>query len=401
MIRKLLVTTFVAVIVVASCSCGAVEMRGAWMGAWWPGYFTAKEIDASVAAAKKAGINAFFIQVRKNADAYYKSDIEPRGSGIAPGFDPLAYAIDRCHANGIQVHAWVNAFRVGSSKPSTDPNNVVNRHPDWINKTIDGKIMGTEGVYLDPGVPAARDYIAKIIIDIATRYDVDGIQWDYVRYPGVNFGYSDTALAYYFSDSGTATRPEPKDPKWQQWKRDQVTKLARSVYKHLHAIKPNIWVSASTITWGRCPSDFTMGDAYATVCQDWKSWMSEGILDANLPMCYKVESSASGAQSFRGWLEGFKRWNGGRPTWVGIDVDNNSDAGVIAQIEAIRKAGLEGFVLYKFNQIPRRNSLVEALAANCKTAPAPVKVPAPTKAPKPAAESGPGTPKLAPSLVVK
>lgn len=399
--RRFLIITAIVLVIAASCSCSANELRGAWMGAWWPGYFTPAQIDASIAAAKKAGINALFIQVRKNADAYYKSSIEPPGSGLAPGFDALAYAIKKSHAQGIQVHAWVNALRVGSSRPSTDPKNVVNVHPEWINKTRDGKILGTEGVYLDPGVPAARNYVARIMVDMATRYDLDGIQWDYIRYPGVNFGYSDIALARYYSESGTATRPAPSDPKWQQWKRDQVTTLARDVYQKLKAVKPKLVVSASTITWGRCPTEWEKGDAYATVSQDWKAWMSEGILDANLPMCYKVESSPQGAASFRGWLDGFAMWNGGRPTYVGIDVDNNTDAGVVAQIDAVRKAGLEGFVLYKFNESARRKTLVEALAAHMKTAPNPPKAPKPAQVPQQDKDTKPSAPKMAPRLIVK
>ncbi len=401
MARRSLISALLVLVLAASCSCVADEVRGAWLGAWWPGYFTPQEVDATIAAAKKAGINALFIQVRKNADAYYKSNIEPRGSGVAPGFDPLAYTIDKAHANGIRVHAWVNVLRVGSSRPPTDPKNVLNLHPEWVCKTVDGKTMGTEGVYFDPGVRAANDYIVKVILDIATRYNVDGIQMDYIRYPGINFGYSDIALARYYAETGTATKPDPKDPKWQQWKRNQVTNLAKAIYTRLHAVKPNIVVSASTITWGRCPTDFTMGDAYATVCQDWKAWMADGILDVNLPMCYKVQRTPQGAQSFAGWLDGFNRWNGGRATYVGIDVDNNDDAGVLAQIDAVRKAGLEGFVLYKFNQIPRRNSLVEAMAAWLKTAGTPTAAKKPASgSPAPKASQS-SKPKLAPSLVVK
>lgn len=397
MLRRLLITALVVAAVAGPCSA---EMRGAWLGAWWPGYFTAEQIDSTVAAAKKAGINALFIQVRKNADAYYKSDIEPQGSGVAAGFDPLAYAVEKAHAQGIQVHAWVNVFRVGSAATPKDPKNVVNVHPEWINKTVDGQTLSSNSVFFDPGVPAAREYLAKIIADIATRYNVDGIQLDYIRYPDSKFGYSDAALARYYAETGAKTKPDPKDPKWVQWKRDQVSMLVRDVYKQVHAIKPKIVLSASTIAWGSCAADYTGTEAYWRVCQDWKAWMAEGIIDANLPMCYKNESSATQAQSFRGWLAGFTKWSGGRPTYVGIDVDGNDDAGVLAQIAATRKAGLQGYVLYKFNQIPRRNSLVEAMAAAAKSASEPIKVTVPPTNAVPAEAPDSGKAKLAPSLVV-
>ncbi len=75
------------------------------------GFFTAGEVDATIAATKKAGMNALFIEVRKFADAYYDSKIEPHGSNIAADFDPLAYTIKKAHAEGIQVHAWVVVYR--------------------------------------------------------------------------------------------------------------------------------------------------------------------------------------------------------------------------------------------------------------------------------------------------
>lgn len=376
MARRLLIITCVAVAVLGSCACAANELRGAWLSAWSPGYYNAEQIDATIAAAKKAGINALFIQVRKNADSYYDSKLEPRASEVAEGFDPLAYAIDRAHAQRIQVHAWVNAFRVWTAMdPPSDPKHIVNLHPDWINRSNDGQTRSSEGVYLDPGVPAAREHIAKVMLDIATRYNVDGIQWDYIRYPGENWGYSDTALNRYHADSGTTTKPDPKDGKWLQWKRDQVTALVKTVYKDVHAIRPKLTISASTIVWGNCPADFRESDAYAAVCQDWKGWISEGVLDANLPMAYKIESSPKSAQSFRNWLTGFVNWGGGKPTYVGLEVGPNGPTGILAQIEAVRKSGLGGYVLFAFNQSEKRDALVDALAGAAKTSSEPAKDP--------------------------
>lgn len=352
------------VVAVAACgSCRAEEIRGAWLSAWLPGYLTAEQIDATVAAAKRAGINALFIQVRKNADAYYDSKIEPRASNIAADFDPLAYAVKKGHAEGLQVHAWVNAFRVWtSSKPPADPKHIVNLHPDWVNRNFDGTTRAAEGTYLDPGVPAARDHITSVVVDIAKRYDVDGIQWDYIRYPGRDWGYSDAALARYYAESGTKDKPAVKDPKWMQWKRDQVTALVKATAEQVHAIKPKLAMSASTIAWGGCPAEFTGTEAYAVVCQDFQMWAKNGYIDVNLPMVYKTESSQRSAKSFRDWLVGLAKWGGGKPTYVGIDVSQNDDAGVLAEIDAVRKAGLGGYVLFDFGQSKRRDSLVAALA---------------------------------------
>ena len=372
MIERLRIIVGLAIAIGASCSCGAAELRGAWVSAWGPGYLTAGQIDATIAAARKAGINALFIQVRKNADAYYDSEIEARASDIAADFDPLAYAVSTGHAQGMQVHAWVNAFRVWTSKkPPADPKHIVNLHPEWINVDSKGNTRASEGTYLDPGVPAAREHIAKIVLDIANRYNVDGIQWDYIRYPSGEWGYSDAALARYYADTGATTKPAAKDPKWLAWKRDQVTALVKTASEQVRAIKPKLLITASTIAWGGCPAEFAGTEAYAVVCQDWKLWAEKGYIDANLPMCYKTERSTRSAQSFRNWLVGFGKWAGGKPVYVGIDVTQNDDAGVLAEIEAVRKAGLGGYVLFDFNQSQRRGSLVDAMAGAAKPSPEP------------------------------
>jgi len=346
----------------AGCISAESEFRGAWVTAWTPGFFNSEEIDGTIAAAKKAGLNALFIQVRKNGDAYYNSQTEPKGAGIECDFDPLGVFIKKAHAAGIEVHAWVNTLRMWSSKEyPTDPKHIVNRHPEWINKDKDGNTRASEGLYLDPGIPEVRAYIVGIIEEIVKNYDVDGIHLDYIRYPGKNWGYSDLALKKFWDETGTTTKPAPDDAKWFQWKREQVTRLVREIRQRVKQIKPRIVVSASTVAWGDRPDNFAASSPFAVVCQDWKTWLAEGLLDANCPMNYKQESNPKQAASFRNWLVGFKQWSSGKPTYVGIDVHSNSVSDVIKQIDAVRKSGLDGFVLFSFNESKRRNAIAEAI----------------------------------------
>ncbi len=362
MIRRLLVIALL-IYVVSAPSFAAKELRGAWVTAWREGFFTPQQVDLTVAAAKKAGLNALFIQVRKNADAYYLSETEPLGSEIAPGFDPLAYVIERAHAEGIEVHAWMNSCRIWSSKDlPTNPKHVAVRHPEWINKDFDGNTRASEGLYLDPGIPEARNYVASVAEEIVRKYKVDGIHLDYIRYPGKKWGYSTLALERYYRDSGATKKPSPEDPEWLQWRREKVTDLVRLVRKKVRAVRPNVLISASTIAWGDCPANWTDSSPYVLVCQDWKRWMAEDLIDANCPMNYKVEKNPKNAKEFRNWLAGFKRWSSGKPTYVGISLHDNQIADVASQIEAVRKYGLQGFVLFSFNQSSQREVVVNALA---------------------------------------
>jgi len=358
------VLVVVLVLACAVSACAGAEVRGAWVTSWDDGMFTPQQIDATIAAMKKAGLNALFLEVRKCADAYYDSKLEPKGKEVPAGFVPLAYAIQKCHPEGIQVHAWVVVYRAysGSRTGPTDPNNIVNKHPDWVMISDSGRNYAGEGIYFDPGIPEARDYIISVFADIAKRYNIDGLQYDYVRYPGNRWGYSDGALKRYYADTGATTRPERNDPKWCQWRRDQVTELVKRTHDKVKAVNPKCQISASTICYGGTSNKWEENNPYVDVLQDWYLWMRQGWLDINIPMNYKSETSARQAEAFRKWIKLSEDWNGGRPVYQGIYSDENTPAGTIAQIQATRQGGQEGFVLFSFNEGKRRDALVEELS---------------------------------------
>ncbi|MHB9035209.1 MAG: glycoside hydrolase family 10 protein [Armatimonadota bacterium] len=358
-----IILCFLTVLTPAVRAATTDELRGGWVTAWNKGLFTQSEADATIAAAKQAGLNALFVQVRKVGDAYYESSMEPRGDNIAPGFDPLAYMVRRGHASGIQIHAWVNVCRIWRVKePPADPAHMVNRHPEWLNKDYNGNSHASDGMFMDPGVPEAREYVASLIADIAKRYDVDGIHLDYIRYPGKQWGYSSAALACYRENTGISRKPKPDDQKWLCWRTARVTDMLKLIRERVHAVRSRAVISAATIAWGDCRPTFGANLTCQLTCQNWDNWLDTGLLDANVPMNYRSENSGKSAAQFRIWLKGFKRWNGGRPTYVGLDVHNNNPSGIVRQISAVRSAGLQGYVLFSFNESTLRDSVVAALA---------------------------------------
>lgn len=354
---------FVLSLITALAAPAFAELRGGWVSGWNPGYLTPSQADATINAAKQAGLNALFIQVRKVADAYYDSTLEPRAAGLAPDYDPLAYIIEKAHAQGIKVHAWINVFRVWKDPAlPTDPNHLTISHPDWLTKTAAGELRGGEGYYTDPGIPAVRKHNAAVAEEIARKYDVDGIHLDYIRYPGKEFGYSDAALARYYAETGAKQKPDPTDAKWLDWRRKQVTEQVRLIREKVKAVNPEITLSAATIAWGDCPGDFCSATPYIKVCQDWCQWLKDGLLDANVPMNYRAEGKREHAAQFRIWLAGLKKWSGGKPVYVGINIHLNKPAEVVRQIKAARKAGHQGFVLFDFNDDNARAAVVKALS---------------------------------------
>ena len=352
------------------------EFRAMWVSSYGYGadVCTPERIDELVAHAKVANLNALVVQVRKTGDAFYNSDYDPRAEDLLlPDFDPLAYLIERGHAEGIEVHAWLNTYKVWMGRtPPKSPDHVVNKHPEWLNKTNTGETAKSGNYGLDPGIREAQEFTYNVYMDVVRKYDVDGVHFDYVRYWDPTYGYSDLAVARFNKETGRKGIPKVDDPVWCQWRRDRVTDLVRQVYEGVRATKPWVKVTASVVAnhpRGPLPKDFTKSHPYNMLLQDWERWTREGIIDAVLPMNYKRERIPEQAKAFRDWIDGMVRWRHDRHAYNGISVGrdwsrrlagHDTDS-LVAQIEASRKGGTDGICGFAFNRSGARRNLAFAL----------------------------------------
>jgi uncharacterized lipoprotein YddW (UPF0748 family) len=270
-----------------------------WVDAFNDGIKSRAQIQKLVADAHQANLNVLIIQVRKRGDAYFNRADEARALDIigSRGFDPLSYVIELAHASRprIEVHAWLNTFFVG------DTSGVYLKHGDWANRTNDG----VTGGYLDPAIPEVQAYTHKVFMDVALNYDVDGIHMDFVRYPGVNWGYSTAALSQYRNDTGATGVPAPDDSRWQAWRRDRVTAFVRDLHTDLQQKKPSVKLSGALICFGSGPANLAnwwRTSAYSSVFQDWADWMIKGYIDFGVPMNYDSEWIGREKTWFDGWL---------------------------------------------------------------------------------------------------
>jgi len=350
------------------------ELRGCWVSGWGDGFLTPEQADETIRLAKLANLNTIFVQVRKVGDAYYRSSFEPRATNIsaASDYDPLAYMIEKAHAEGIKVHAWINVFRVWTgSTPPPDQRHILVRFPGWISRRFNGTTSTSDGFFLDPGVPEVCDYSLNIVMDIVRKYDVDGIHLDYIRYAGRDYGYASAAIARFNEEMNRSGMPNPNDPEWCRWRRDQVTSLVRRVYKAVKKEKPNLTVTAAVICWGSSSNNFENTAPYMKVHQDWLSWIKNGYVDAVIPMNYKNESVAREAKWYRDWLDSFKLWKIESRVYNGLIFITDTGR-VIRQIEACRNRDIPGIVGFTFNANDCRESLAEALRKSVFSEPAPL-----------------------------
>ena len=373
-LREVLLALTVLGLVPGAARAAEPGFRTIQVHAWIPGMLSPAEIDETVKWAKDCNMNLAILQVRRVGDAYYDSAYEPRASGLqgGPDFDPLAYGIKKCRQNNLQVYAWFNVYRVwGGGKPS-DPNHIVNLHPEWLNKDVEGEVAAGEGMYLDPGVPQVREHIVKVVADAVSNYDVDGIMLDYIRYPGKKWGYSDIAVGRFNAAYRRIGKPDPDDLTWARWRRRQVTQTMREIYREVNRLKPYIAVSAATISWGPCAETWTRTDAFAEVFQDWRAWMEEGILDVNMPMNYKDPAKPRHNQWYIDWLEGMKKWSYGRVPCSTIMVFKNNVDGAVDQARLVREHGLPGIGGFAFSQTGSKAELAAKLKSTVFSEPAPV-----------------------------
>lgn len=267
------------------------EVRAVWLttfrGLDWP--TTQIKSEADIAEQKKeltdildqlqeARINTVLFQTRVRGNLVYPSDIEAwcesltGKAGGNPGYDPLAFAIEECHKRGMELHAWMVAVPLGSDEVHKEmgDQSITKRYPHLCKRF-------RKHWYLNPGHPDSQKYLASLVNELITRYDVDGVHLDYIRYPDRPKNFPDA------SDY----RKYGKGVSLYQWRRDNITRLVRAVYEEVKRVKPWVKVSSAPLGKYRNTARYNAGwNGYNDVYQETQRWMKEGIQDMIFPMLY-------------------------------------------------------------------------------------------------------------------
>jgi uncharacterized lipoprotein YddW (UPF0748 family) len=267
------------------------EIRAVWLttifGLDWPGQPAAdaagqarqkQELCHMLDRLKEANFNTVFIQTRLRGDVIYPSAIEPVSKvftgkyGLMPGYDPLAFAIEECHRRGMECHAFLVTFPVGSDKVVREQgaSSVVERHRALC-------LHHRNEWYLDPGLPGTSAYILSLVREIVHNYDIDGIQFDYIRYP-------DGAQSFPDGESYAAYG---RGKSLADWRRDNITRLVTLVYDWVKQEKPWVQVSSSPLgKYSKAQHPNAKWTAYDDVYQDPVAWFQAGKHDMIVPMMY-------------------------------------------------------------------------------------------------------------------
>ncbi len=277
----------------------ALDFRAVWVSTVLNlDYPTTKTTDANklksqatkiLDGAKSMGMNAVILQVRPCADALYKSKYFPwseyltgeAGKAPSDNFDPLEFWTTEAHKRGLELHAWINPYRITKNTQSNKVTSVsklpkghpARLHSDWV-------VACGGDLYFDPGIPAVRSYIVDGAVEIVEKYDVDGIHLDDYFYPSSDF------------DDGKTYEKYAKGLSLADWRRENVDTLIKLLDEKLHEADKNIrfgvspfgiWANKKTISTG---SDTNGGESYTQHYADTRKWVKLGYVDYIAPQIY-------------------------------------------------------------------------------------------------------------------
>lgn len=277
------------------------EWRCIWVTSWGTGFLSATQAQDLVNTCRAANINTLIVEVRKVGDACYNSSLEPRATNISggPNYDPLGTLLTLAHDTSggkkrLQVHAWFVSHRISRGE-ALAPNHILATHPEYLMTDNNGTYQ-TSDMFLDPGHPGVVDHNTSVILDCLSKYDIDGINLDYIRYPGKTFGYNPVSVARFNTLYGRTGNPATTDTVWSDWRRECVTLEVKKGYIKAWKMKPHVVYTICGITGGT--TDYRLSGTYTNVLQDWVGWLRAGVIDYSNLMDY---TSLDGAAEFRGW----------------------------------------------------------------------------------------------------
>lgn len=237
---------------------------------------------------KADNFNTVIFQVKPLNDALYPSKLAPwsayitgKKQGTNPGFDPLQIMLDEAHKRGLELHAWVNPYRItmpSHSLSDLTTDNVARKNPSWVVKY--GKQY-----YLNPGLPEVQNYLVSTVRELVSNYDIDAVHMDDYFYPykikGENFPDQQTFKKYGGSFKNI-----------EDWRRDNVNQLVKKVYASINDIKPHVQYGISPFgIWRNKGQDATGSNTngmsnYSDLYADTRQWMKDGSIDYITPQIY-------------------------------------------------------------------------------------------------------------------
>jgi uncharacterized lipoprotein YddW (UPF0748 family) len=341
--------------------------------------------------ARALGVTDLFVQVYRGGRAWFDSSLADAtpfattwGAREGIGRDALAVLIDRAHARGLRVHAWVNVLSLSSNADAPilrdlgpaaaavdQKGRSILDYPGFEVPEPDRRHyrMGTPAVWLDPAASGVPDRLASTFAELVERYPtLDGLHLDYIRYPdalpyspstrfgvGMGFGYGEEARRRFEAETGLRApfgASLVHGDRWDDWRRSQLTALVRRIADSARSMQPGLSVSAAVLA--------DVERAYLVDLQDWVGWLDEGLLDFAVPMLYTRDP-----RLLRYGVEEISGLAAERSIWIGLGSWLFADfpAQAALQLREVAEHERLGSALFSWDSIRESPALRDALVA--------------------------------------
>ena len=366
----------VGLLVAAPCAAADFELRGVWVSTVYNLDFPSRtglsadalraEADAILENIAAWGLNSVFLQVRPAGDALYPSEIFPWSvwltgtQGQAPdgGFDPLGYFIERAHGLEIEVHAWINPYRITRTARENQEAAFAAISPEHPARAMgEAVVLAEDGcLYFDPGRPESRALIVAGVQEILEKYPVDGIHLDDYFYPSAGM-----------DDSGTFETFGAGFDSLGDFRRASVTQLIQMLYNTVKnhseyvdfGVSPfGIWANVGQHPEG---SDTAGDSSHFSHYADTRSWVREGLVDYIMPQLYwQVGSKEADFETLLDWWSAAVKDNGidlyiGLAAYRAIDAGADSvwleGAELVCQLECMESSAASGVCLFRYGSL--------------------------------------------------
>ena len=340
----------------------------------------------------QAGINTVFFETINAGYPVYPSKVAPQQNPLTRNWDPLKSAVKLAKARGMELHAWVWVFAAGNQRHnkilglnSKYPGPVLAAHPDWAGYDRRGKMipLGQNKPFFDPANPQLRQYKLKIYEEIVTRYDVDGLHLDYIRYPFQDhqrlrsYGYGKAARAIFKQKYGVDPlkiypRQRSMWAKWTAFRTQQVDSFVAQVSRKMRQKKPDLIMSVAVFP-------LPERERIQKLQQHWEVWAKRGDIDLIVPMTYALDTQTF-SRLAQPWI--LSRKLGSTLLVPGIRLLNLPTLGAFDQIQLIRDLPVGGYALFAAENLqnPQLKKVFNNTQGNTREQPIPYRQPFKTAA---------------------
>ena len=337
------------------------EIRGVWIR---PTFHSREQICSVLDRISKAGLNAIFLETYYHGMTIFPSEtMKNRGFvEVNPEyekFDALDFWIHEAHKRNIKVHVWFETFYIGNKNPASNPKNIISINPSWGNLTkkdyesnkATPSIAEHNGYFLDPANPEIQDFLEELLCEIIKKYNPDGVNLDYIRYPQSissqytgsdisGWGYTRYARNEYKSIYGVdPVELTQFEPLWETWNNYRRNKITLFVQKASRICRANGVMLTAVIFPNRQA-------ALDTKQQDWRTWSYQNYVDGFTPLFLTCDpTTASGLMR-----EVLSNKSPCTKLFAGLFITfmNGAESDLMKQINELRFLSLDGFGIFDY-----------------------------------------------------